>query len=403
MGADRSPFAVVVALDGVVAAQEAGLVGKIVQPLLEHRVVAHVGHHRRRFLAEHVAHDHPHVAGAHWNRQVLHRERTGLDRRGIGLGVVDVDVHRRGHHGGTADVRRRVGDQQRRRAEIALVLQSAHAHRRAIAPGARDRVARHGAGDALRIVAAKRGVEPDRAVIVVAAEEAGGKQPRPGKRADLPVGAERRDVLGAVVTQVVVEEAAACVGHRKAVIHRQRRSGAAKQLRRKVERERELCQIQPVVEPDALHAEPARPGKAQQVQPLGREAPFLELGLADIERAAGGKEAHRNRFKLLAVHDRLNQQRALRWLRALRRLGIPAFARARQWAVRRRRPPPGLRRSHAGSARDVGREAAPVGDDPQLEGPVSLDRQGIGPRQRVAGEHVGCRGNPQQLARFGRT
>ena len=118
------------------------------------------------------------------------------------------------------------------------------------------------------------------------------EQARTGKRPDLPVGAQRRDALAVVVTQVVVEETAARVGHGKAVLHYERRTRAAIQLRRKVERERELRRIQLVVEPDALDAEPARAGKALQAQLLGREAPFPELGFADVERAVGGEEAH---------------------------------------------------------------------------------------------------------------
>src|SRR4029079_17599232 len=200
-------------------------------------------------------------------------------------------------------------------------------YRRAVATRTSDRVARHGAGDSLRIVAPERGVEADRAPIVVAGEEAGGEESRAAKYADLPVCAERREPRTAVVAQVVVEESAGCVGHGDAILHHERRTRAAMQLRRKVDRERELRRIQLVLESDSLHAEPARTGKTLQAELLGCDAPLPELRLADVERAGGGEEAHWNYFALLAVDDRLNQQRCYRGCAldaglAFRRLGM---------------------------------------------------------------------------------
>jgi hypothetical protein len=39
-----------------------------------------------------------------------------------------------------------------------------------------------------------------------------------------------------------------------------------------------------------------------------RDAPFLQLGLTDIERTVGRDEAHRNQFALDTIHRRFNQE-----------------------------------------------------------------------------------------------
>jgi len=308
MGGDGSPVSIGVAFDRVVATQEAGLVGKIVQSLLEHRVIANVRHHHSRFLAEQVAHDHPDVAGADRDGQVRQRERAGRNLRGIGSGVPNVDIYTRRHHGGAGYPCRRVGDQQRCRSEIALVLQAADADRRAIAAGASDGVARHGTRNVFRVIAAETRIEADGSAVVVAAEVAGSQQSEPGKCADFPVGADGCDPCAAVVTQIVVEETAWRVAYGNAVCRHIRFSGATVKLRWKVDRQGELRGIQLVLEPAVLDAEPASIGKAQQAHFIGQDAPLPELGFANVEWAAGGQEAQGNNVALLAVHGRLHQQ-----------------------------------------------------------------------------------------------
>ena len=127
-------------------------------------VERHVG---CRFVAGRIADHHLRIAGAGDQRDVGQAERAGADVLRENPGVVDVEVHRRGHQRGAAQIGQRHGDEIRPQREIPLHLQAADPDRPGPGQPAVDGVARDPGDHPVGIGITIEAVQPDQPALAI--------------------------------------------------------------------------------------------------------------------------------------------------------------------------------------------------------------------------------------------